>query len=109
MGSATFPAPSGTWATKAHGKYKQPARSCISCDFYVFLDRCFVISYREVNAEWILSVHSYIAHSGDAGYTDRVPERLVCVETEPGSQPLRTSYHLAAFSSRFHRKQVHFR
>ena len=26
----------------------------------------------EVNAEWILSVHRYIAHSGDAAYTDRV-------------------------------------
>ena len=42
----------------------------------------------EVNAEWIMSVQSYIAHSGDADYTDRVPERLVCVESAPGSKPV---------------------
>ena len=42
----------------------------------------------EVNAEWVLSVERYIAHSGDAAYTDRVPERLVCVEEQPGSKPV---------------------
>ena len=41
----------------------------------------------EVNAEWILSVERYIAHSGDAAYTDRVPERLVCVRSSRGQSP----------------------
>ena len=42
----------------------------------------------EANAEWILSVQRLVAHSGDTGYTDRVPERLVCVEEAPGSKPV---------------------
>eukprot|EP01043_Picozoa_sp_COSAG02_P050506 COSAG02_NODE_5197_length_4548_cov_25.346595_2_plen_349_part_00 len=42
----------------------------------------------EVNAEWILSVQRYIAHSGDVNYTDRVPERLVCVEELPDTAPV---------------------
>ena len=42
----------------------------------------------EVNAEWVLSVQRYIAHSGDVNYTDRVPERLVCVEELSGTAPV---------------------
>eukprot|EP01047_Picozoa_sp_COSAG01_P052936 COSAG01_NODE_5619_length_4142_cov_9.969577_1_plen_894_part_00 len=42
----------------------------------------------EVNAEWVLSVQRYIAHSGDVNYTDRVPERLVCVEEAGTASPV---------------------
>ena len=45
----------------------------------------------------------------DSGYGLSFTDfELALLNTSTGSLPLRISYHLAAFLSRFHPKQVHF-